>query len=347
MTNTRSLCPTCYLEIPATTFDRDGAVWMAKTCPAHGDTEVMLDPSAAFWAAAQQPPGTHPDIAVFNNVTLISITEHCNLACHHCHRSPDNTTTDDATDFVVSQALGVPTPMVCLMGAEPTMRRDLPEIVTRVIAGGKWPLIYTNGIKLADPEYFEEMHASGLRLISVSIHETQGPTVIKKAHKACLDATAAGWKLGNVSFTVSDVSTIEGILEQIVALSSQGAAPRKFVIRGAARIGRAPSEDHSPYLSHMINEVAEACQRRGYSIHLPHGFGNNPYRVILTINGIEVAVVRWPTVETIDMKWMNHRGPWTTFVPSSLTTAALGMIIRDGMMKGWYQGMRLSAGDRS
>ena len=97
----------------------------------------------------------------------------------------------------------------------------------------------------------------------------------------------------------------------------------------------------NPFATHM--PLLLACLRRtsGPVLELGSGWFSTPLIAALATD----RLVR--TVETIDMKWMNHRGPWTTFVPSSLTTAALGMIIRDGMMKGWYQGMRLSAGDRS
>jgi organic radical activating enzyme len=341
-TTTRSLCPVCYRDVLAHEVERDGAMWMTKTCPAHGYFEFMLDPDAKFWRGCQQPPGTHPDIAAYNTVTMVPITDRCNLTCAHCHRQPDNSIPDNSADYVVSQALGVPTPVVCLMGAEPTVRNDLPEIIRRVIAGGKVPLIYTNGQRIAHREgYLEELHEAGLRSAAVSIHGGQGAKVADAAHKAATMIHRAGWHLSNISFTVADLSTMGGVLDQIAELTAKGLRPRKFVIRMAARIGRVPSEAHAPYLSDAVKEMARLCAERGLLAGLPGGFGNNPYRIVFTIDGVECTINRWPTVETVDLRWCFHRGPWTTFHGGFIGGGAISIIKREGVLKGWYEGQRL------
>jgi uncharacterized radical SAM superfamily Fe-S cluster-containing enzyme len=47
--DTVSLCEQCYRHIPATKFERDGSIWMKKTCPEHGEAEYMIERDAEFY----------------------------------------------------------------------------------------------------------------------------------------------------------------------------------------------------------------------------------------------------------------------------------------------------------
>ena len=38
---TQSICPDCNRILPAIVFEREGKVWMTKTCPEHGETEEL------------------------------------------------------------------------------------------------------------------------------------------------------------------------------------------------------------------------------------------------------------------------------------------------------------------
>lgn len=57
-----------------------------------------------------------------------------------------------------------------LIGAEPTMRNDLPEIISKVKATGHRPSVTTNGLKLAQPSYVKKLKDAGLRLLLHSMN---------------------------------------------------------------------------------------------------------------------------------------------------------------------------------
>ena len=57
-----------------------------------------------------------------------------------------------------------------LIGAEPTMREDLPEIISKVKATGHRPSVTTNGLKLAQPSYVKKLKDAGLRLLLHSMN---------------------------------------------------------------------------------------------------------------------------------------------------------------------------------
>jgi uncharacterized radical SAM superfamily Fe-S cluster-containing enzyme len=49
------------------------------------------------------------------------------------------------------------------MGAEPTMRQDLPRIIRMIRDSGNLAALHTNGVKIADFSYLKELWAAGLR----------------------------------------------------------------------------------------------------------------------------------------------------------------------------------------
>ena len=57
-----------------------------------------------------------------------------------------------------------------LIGAEPTMRDDLPEIISKVKTLGHRPSVTTNGLKLAQPSYVKKLKDAGLRLLLHSMN---------------------------------------------------------------------------------------------------------------------------------------------------------------------------------
>ena len=61
-----------------------------------------------------------------------------------------------------------------LIGAEPTMRNDLPEIISKVKTLGHRPSVTTNGLKLAQPSYVKKLKDAGLRLL---LHSMNGADV--------------------------------------------------------------------------------------------------------------------------------------------------------------------------
>jgi uncharacterized radical SAM superfamily Fe-S cluster-containing enzyme len=47
---TQSICPECNRILPAIVFEREGKVFMTKTCPAHGETEELYFGSYDMYA---------------------------------------------------------------------------------------------------------------------------------------------------------------------------------------------------------------------------------------------------------------------------------------------------------
>ncbi len=342
MSVTASLCPTCYREVPARLSVKDGAVWISKTCPAHGELVAMAEADALFWRTCQQV-GQGGTRAVYDQLSLIEATDRCNLACAHCYHQPDNSIPDRAAAWVVAKALSAPSTNVCLMGAEPTMRDDLPAIVEGIRHGGKVPLIYTNGIRLAEPDRVAALAEAGLDGVSVSVHDAEyhGPKMFAKMLRGLANVTEAGLPLGQVSFTITDLGpSLERALTSVLDLTVQGLRPVDFCIRTPAAIGK-PFAGNEFFISDMLKAVSVLALHRDLAFELDPGADNTPYHVRARFAGAPIQFIHWPTAANIDMRFMGM-GPWASFIDGTWGSFALQAILRDGLKKGWWQGRRLA-----
>ena len=103
---TQSICPDCNRILPAIVFEREGKVFMTKTCPQHGETEELYFGSyemyakfSRFWKDGK---GTHAanvpmdvcscpaNCGLCSNhlshtgLSNIIVTNRCDLTCWYC-----------------------------------------------------------------------------------------------------------------------------------------------------------------------------------------------------------------------------------------------------------------------
>ncbi len=111
------------------------------------------------------PPERNP----FETV-VADVTHRCNMACANCY--VPNRAIPDMDTGRLEECLGALPRRVNLrlIGAEPTMRRDLPEIVSMVRRQGHRPVLLTNGLRLARASYVRTLREAGLRHVVVSLN---------------------------------------------------------------------------------------------------------------------------------------------------------------------------------
>lgn len=105
----------------------------------------------------------------------LSVTDVCNFRCVYC--LPDGYPCETDREFLsleeiantLSAFAGLGTTKVRLTGGEPSLRRDLPDIIAQAAttAGISQVAITTNGFKL--PQLVEQWSAAGLTSLNVSI----------------------------------------------------------------------------------------------------------------------------------------------------------------------------------
>lgn len=189
LSETSALCPSCLRVLPAQLVERDGKVWLARACPWHGEAVTLVLSDAAWWRwsrqfvqAGRQPShtatetahgcpydcGLCPEHAQHACVSVLEITQGCNLACPACFAgSPHagHATVDDVGAMVeaVLRAEGGEADVVMLSGGEPTVHPRFLEIVDVVQQHPvRYTIVNSNGMRFArEPALAEEMAKRG------------------------------------------------------------------------------------------------------------------------------------------------------------------------------------------
>lgn len=183
--STQSLCPECVSTIDAEVVERDGAVWMEKTCPDHGDYSALLasdirhyyEHSVDLGTAGSCCGGSCDSIATaaaqeagtawgnHSCTVLIEITEQCNLSCPTCFAgsSPQHSKMMGLATFRqrldgLLEGGKQGADMIQLSGGEPTVHPELFAMIEMLFESGfNKVTINTNGIKLAKSEFVERL----------------------------------------------------------------------------------------------------------------------------------------------------------------------------------------------
>ena len=190
---TRSVCPVCLAAIPAQRCRRGDEVVLRKTCPDHGAFETVIwrggFPAFADWKSPKTPSeprhchtqssgncphdcGLCPDHGQHTCTALLEITQRCNLRCPVCFAEAGDLPRAGQADpglktiaFWYDRVLEASGPCnIQLSGGEPTVRRDLPDIIALGRAKGfSFLQLNTNGLRLADdPAYARTLREAGL-----------------------------------------------------------------------------------------------------------------------------------------------------------------------------------------
>jgi len=187
---TNSVCSKCLTKVEAKIIFRDDSVYLVKHCPAHGHEEVLIADDIDYYKLSQQfiKPGDMPlrfntpikygcpydcglcpDHEQHSCLTLIELTDRCNLSCPICyadsgveevsnisdrprkHRTLEHI--EMMLDAVVANE-GEPQ-IVQLSGGEPTIHPEFFEVMDLVKSKPiKHLMINTNGIRIAKDRNF-------------------------------------------------------------------------------------------------------------------------------------------------------------------------------------------------
>ena len=110
-----------------------------------------------------------PEDNHFTDVTA-DVTHQCNMTCTNCY-IPNRDVPDMDIDKLIEVISRFPKrTMIRIMGAEPTMRMDLPDIIVRIRATGHRCTLLTNGLKLASIRYTRILKESKLSHVYLSLN---------------------------------------------------------------------------------------------------------------------------------------------------------------------------------
>ena len=110
-----------------------------------------------------------PEENHFDDV-VIDVTHRCNMQCKNCY-IPNREIPDMDADKMIEAISKFPKKTtIRIIGAEPTMRKDLPELITRIKQVPHRMALLTNGLRLARLNYVQTLKNAGLRNVYLSMN---------------------------------------------------------------------------------------------------------------------------------------------------------------------------------
>ncbi len=181
---TLSLCPECLKRIDAKIVFEEGNVYMLKRCPEHGNSKVLIADDIEYYKnirnynkPSEMPytfnTKTHygcpydcglcPDHEQHSCLTIIEVTDRCNLTCPTCYAGSSPTygrhrTLDEIKKMMDAVVRNEKEPdVVQISGGEPTIHPQFFEILDYAkTLPIKHLMLNTNGIRIAKEKDFAE-----------------------------------------------------------------------------------------------------------------------------------------------------------------------------------------------
>lgn len=293
---TKSLCPDCLKVINADIVVSDGAVYMEKSCDEHGDFSHYLWPDADHYQRQRsfqfnsslprfpQPidEGCPKDcglcVAHIKHPRLVELelTQRCNLRCPLCFMSAEDNQDNYQTDINLKDLetqLGQimaqvgPETSIQLTGGEPTIRKDLTDIIELCRKVGFSAVeVNTNGLHIGrDPEYVKSLAAAGITGVYMQFdgltddvyRKIRGVNLLKNKMQAIENCRQAGVQV------VLSMAIVNGVNDSQVGDIVQFALQNLDVIVGVAlqpafTSGRFEFETNQPLtMGDVIFQLAE------------------------------------------------------------------------------------------
>ncbi len=193
---TKTICPECLKVLDATIFEEDNKVYIKKECPEHGKYREIYwsdyeqyqraetlraegtglnNPRTETKQGCPYDCGICPEHKSHTGLAIIDITNRCNLTCPVCFANAAaagyvyEPTKEQIFEMLKNLRRNepVPPPALQFSGGEPTIRKDLFELVKKAKEVGFHHVeVNTNGLRLAqDVDFAKGLVEAGLSTI--------------------------------------------------------------------------------------------------------------------------------------------------------------------------------------
>ncbi|MCK4267466.1 MAG: radical SAM protein, partial [Actinomycetia bacterium] len=303
--NTVSLCPHCGRDCAARYLENMDGIWLEVDCPDHGLTCEQVENDPRFFKQAYAEHYEKP----FDHLVL-PVTYRCNLSCKYCY-SCSNTSLPLPKDRPAERILDIiakEEANVTLIGGEPTVRRDLADLISTAkrIQGAPKISLGTNGQKLSDISYLRNLQASGLDFVFLSLNDIaydQSETIRGKKMQAlanCAKLRLPVW----LHQTIDDLSQIDSLHEVLIDYKSAIFNTTLRVVKSFGYRNAAKPIFLSQVLKYLDKQDAQAK-------------GTNPFNRFVDLHGLPVKVCSWVNdmarLDPIDSKYLISDDTVTTF----------------------------------
>ncbi len=199
---TNSVCSQCLVKVEAKIIFQDGCVYLVKHCPTHGREEVLIADDIEYYKQSLEfiKPGDMPlkfntpikygcpydcglcpDHEQHSCLTLIEVTDRCNLSCPICYA-------DSGAEEVSA------------ISHQPRRHRSLAEIermIDAVVANEGEPQVVqlSGGEPTLHPEFFQIMDIAKSKPIQHLMINTNGVRIAKEKSFCDCAERSAPWAI--------------------------------------------------------------------------------------------------------------------------------------------------------
>jgi len=179
----QSFCLKCHGLVPTRREKRGGKVYLVKDCPQCGTTEALVSNDAdRHYSKRELDAGYEaercPNVRCATckrhrrpRYAFVDVTNRCNLNCPVCvdgvqgHGFVYEPPIEHFKAIFDHLATFDPQPTIALFGGEPTVRKDILDIVRLSRSYGFETRVLTNGLRLADEAFCHELVKSHAHLL--------------------------------------------------------------------------------------------------------------------------------------------------------------------------------------
>ena len=234
-----------------------------------------------------------PEDSPFSTL-FVDVTHRCNMACRNCY-IPNRDVPDMPLEFLTDVLARLPQrTRVRLVGAEPTLRADLPDLIRKTRELGHIPVVLSNGLRLVNKRYVESLRRAGLRTIYLSMNGGLSDDLYEQIDdlacaapkiKALKQLNAARFNVTVGMILVRDVNLehCATFLEHLNTIP----AVNEIHLRSVGAFGR--HMDTNPL---TVDEMIAAATGNGKHAHQIQGRAERTAQ--LMVLGHRVEITQWP-----------------------------------------------------
>lgn len=322
--DTISMCETCYRHIPARIKYKQNQVFLEKQCPVHGYHEDLVEIDKEFYNNQEfdnRQPSSY----------WLDITNRCNLDCPHCYQMPNNASLDPTIEMLLEQVKkwpddGLP---VSLVGAEPTTRNDLPEIIDNIkntFSKDRTILIVTNGINLRKNKYASKFREIPNLKWTIGLNHPKynGERIRQKQEQGIENAIKYGLEIKTLTYTLEHIEDVDFVMNEMQQWRDKGVCNNARVQLGV-EIGKTPEDEHEYFLSELVTYVLEKCRKERRSFKFRPDISSRTHYAI-DIEGITYRLIKWCDVKTINFNETQSES-WAQLIPHKPMSNLLHQVI--------------------
>ncbi len=314
---TTGICRVCAQDAPAWYEECSDGIYLFADCYEHGVTSEIVERDLEFflWGYEQEYKRTYSHLA-------IPITYRCNLKCKYCY-TMSNTSMPVPTDKsleTMKQLFDAFKGNVTLIGGEPTVRKDLFDIIelAKEHPNVNKLSLATNGQRLKDKVYVKSLMSAGIDFVFLSFNDMEYDASKhvtnnkREALQNCSDINIPVWLQG----TFTRANQLDSFVEAVRVY-------RKTIFQTTMRtvkfVGISNSEENffvSDILRHLGKE--NECKK-----------GTSPFNRYIKLEGTKSKICSW----VLDMQRLDSIDSNYVIADNSITTFHRGMIEDEVLFK--------------